>query len=95
MNESKALNPAPPSTGIPAPQPSLGAILWIAWFSVREMVRRRRLLALALINLLPLEHHAGGDLCGVQHRLERDAAREAHGLHAGDEAGGDVCIAGR
>ena len=54
MNESKAIRPAPLSTGEPAPQPSLGAILWIAWFSVREMVRRRRLLALALINLLPV-----------------------------------------
>ncbi|MBU8872030.1 MAG: ABC transporter permease [Gemmatimonadales bacterium] len=39
---------------MPAPMPSLGAILWIAWFSFREMARRRRLISLGLINLLPV-----------------------------------------
>jgi len=34
--------------------PSGGAILWLAWFSVREMLRRRRILSLALINLIPV-----------------------------------------
>ncbi len=36
------------------PLPSLNAILWIAWFSFREMSRRRRLVSLGLINLLPV-----------------------------------------
>jgi ABC-2 type transport system permease protein len=54
MNESKAFHPGPVSTGEPAAQPSLSAILWIAWFSVREMARRKRLISLALINLLPV-----------------------------------------
>lgn len=39
---------------VPAPLPSLGAVLWIAWFSFREMGRRRRLISLGLINLLPV-----------------------------------------
>ena len=39
---------------MPPPLPSLGAILWIAWFSFREMGRRRRLISLGLINLLPV-----------------------------------------
>ena len=38
----------------PRPLPSLSAIFWIAWFSFREMSRRRRLISLALINLLPV-----------------------------------------
>jgi len=29
-------------------------MLWLAWFSVREMARRRRLISLAAINLLPV-----------------------------------------
>ena len=33
---------------------SLAAAGWLAWFSVREMARRRRLIALGLINLLPV-----------------------------------------
>ncbi len=36
------------------PLSSLSAVLWIAWFSLREMSRRRRLLSLAAINLLPV-----------------------------------------
>ncbi len=36
------------------PLPSLNAILWIAWFSFREMSRRKRLVSLGLINLLPV-----------------------------------------
>ena len=38
----------------PRPLPSLSAVFWIAWFSFREMSRRRRLISLALINLLPV-----------------------------------------
>lgn len=36
------------------PLPSVQAALWIAWFSLREMARRRRLISLGLINLLPV-----------------------------------------
>ena len=36
------------------PLPSLGAMLWIAWFALREMSRRRRLISLGAINLLPV-----------------------------------------
>jgi len=54
MNITKALNPVSASAGEPKAQPSLGAILWIAWFSVREMARRKRLISLALINMLPV-----------------------------------------
>jgi ABC-2 type transport system permease protein len=54
MNDTKAIHPSPAVSGEPAAQPSLGAILWIAWFSVREMARRKRLISLALINLLPV-----------------------------------------
>ncbi len=38
----------------PRPLPSAQAVLWTAWYSVREMARRRRLVALAAINLLPV-----------------------------------------
>ncbi len=38
----------------PTPLPSLMAVLWLAWFSFREMSRRKRLLGLAMINLLPV-----------------------------------------
>ncbi len=34
--------------------PSFGAVLWIGWFSLREMSRRRRLFSLMAINLLPV-----------------------------------------
>jgi len=54
MTEAKAITRTHPAEGIPKPQPSLGAVLWIAWFSVREMARRRRLISLGLINLLPV-----------------------------------------
>lgn len=54
MNQTKAINPSSVSAGQPPAQPSVGAILWIAWFSVREMARRKRLISLALINLLPV-----------------------------------------
>ena len=46
--------PAAEYRQMPAPLPSWGAILWIAWFSFREMARRRRLISLGLINLLPV-----------------------------------------
>lgn len=36
------------------PEGSLRAAGWLAWFSLREMARRRRLVALVLINLLPV-----------------------------------------
>jgi len=36
------------------PLPSVQAILWLAWFSFREMSRRKRLLSLSAINLLPV-----------------------------------------
>jgi hypothetical protein len=36
------------------PLPILVASFWIGWFSFREMVRRRRLLALGLVMLLPV-----------------------------------------
>jgi len=42
------------SNVIEAPLPSAGAILWIGWYSIREMARRRRLISLAAINLLPV-----------------------------------------
>ena len=38
----------------PAPLPSVPVIFWIGWFSFREMVRRRRLISLALLSLLPV-----------------------------------------
>ncbi len=43
-----------PPSGESRPLPSLNAILWIAWFSFREMSRRKRLVSLGLINLLPV-----------------------------------------
>lgn len=36
------------------PEGSLKAAGWLAWYSVREMARRRRLVALVLINLVPV-----------------------------------------
>jgi hypothetical protein len=41
-------------SGSVSPLSSLSGVLWIAWFSLREMSRRRRLLSLAAINLLPV-----------------------------------------
>lgn len=38
----------------PKPLPSVSAVIWIAWFSFREMSRRRRLISLGLISLLPV-----------------------------------------
>lgn len=45
---------ASPTAAAPTPLPSVRAVLWIAWFSLREMARRRRLISLGLINLLPV-----------------------------------------
>lgn len=42
-----------PGTSV-TPLPTLGSLLWIAWFSLREMSRRRRLISLGAINLLPV-----------------------------------------
>ncbi len=55
MHESD-LSPADdPGTGkMPTPLPGLPAAGWIAWFSLREMARRKRLVSLGLINLLPV-----------------------------------------
>lgn len=44
----------PPAAASTVPLPSLSAILWLAWFSFREMVRRKRLFGLAAINLIPV-----------------------------------------
>ena len=54
MNQTNAMSPASAAKGGPDPQPTLPTILWIAWFSGREMARRKWLLSLAMINLLPV-----------------------------------------
>ncbi|MCK9995964.1 MAG: ABC transporter permease [Candidatus Krumholzibacteria bacterium] len=54
MNETKVIDTGPVSVGDPSPRPTLSTILWIAWFSGREMARRKWLLSLAMINLLPV-----------------------------------------
>ena len=51
VNESPTTAHAP---DVPRPLSSLPAALWIAWFSMREMARRRRLISLGLLNLLPV-----------------------------------------
>ena len=54
MNQTDAMkvpDGAPTST---TPQPNIPTILWIAWFTGREMARRKWLLSLAMINLLPV-----------------------------------------
>ncbi len=38
----------------PSALPSVGAVLWICWFSLREMSRRRRLFSLGAISMLPV-----------------------------------------
>ncbi len=48
------VNPAGRAQQLVTPLPNLTAMLWIAWFSLREMSRRRRLISLAAINLLPV-----------------------------------------
>ena len=42
------------ASGLPPPLPSLPAAAWIAWYSFREMARRRRLISLGLIMALPV-----------------------------------------
>jgi ABC-2 type transport system permease protein len=55
MSETMDYKPQPIDLSqAPKPLPSLGAVSWIAWFSLREMSRRRRLLSLGAINLLPV-----------------------------------------
>lgn len=55
MSDTMEYKPQPLALdGDPKPLPSLPAVLWIAWFSLREMSRRRRLISLAAINLLPV-----------------------------------------
>jgi len=55
MSETMDYQPQPIDRNkAPRPLPSLGAVSWIAWFSLREMSRRRRLLSLGAINLLPV-----------------------------------------
>jgi hypothetical protein len=49
-----ATNPALPPDIDVRPQGSFAAAGWLAWFSLREMVRRRRLISLSLISLLPV-----------------------------------------
>lgn len=52
MTVNPQISSAPVSE--PAPLASGRAVFWIAWFSFREMVRRRRLISLSLISLLPV-----------------------------------------
>ena len=58
MNMSDTTSSSVSAVGTPSalvsPLPSVTAILWIAWFSLREMSRRKRLLSLGAINLLPV-----------------------------------------
>lgn len=49
-----ATNTAAPAANDVQPQGSFAAAGWLAWFSLREMARRRRLVSLVLINLLPV-----------------------------------------
>lgn len=49
-----ATNPASPPDIDVRPQGSFAAAGWLAWFSLREMARRRRLVSLSLISLLPV-----------------------------------------
>jgi len=54
-NVNETVTTIPKSTAAePRALPSLPAALWIAWFSMREMARRRRLVSLGLLNLLPV-----------------------------------------
>lgn len=55
MSENMDYKPQPIDLNkAPTPLPSMGAVSWIAFFSLREMSRRRRLLSLGAINLLPV-----------------------------------------
>ncbi len=49
-----AADAVPPSVDDARPEGSLKAAAWLAWFSLREMARRRRLVALVLMNLVPV-----------------------------------------
>ena len=58
-NDQTGTTPAAPATDFapaaaPAPLPSLTAVTWLAWFSFREMSRRRVLVFLSLISLVPV-----------------------------------------
>ena len=48
------VNPAGQAQTLVTPLPNLTAMLWIAWFSLREMSRRKRIISLGAINLLPV-----------------------------------------
>lgn len=54
MTEATTDARAPSTAADPRPLPSPGAIGWLAWFSFREMVRRKRLFGLSAINLIPV-----------------------------------------
>ncbi len=55
MQQNDSLSPARSRHDrAPDPLPSPGAVAWIAWYSLREMARRKRLVSLGLINLLPV-----------------------------------------
>ena len=54
LNETATTTDPAAVAGEPRALPSLPAVLWIAWFSMREMVRRRRLVSMGLLNLLPV-----------------------------------------
>lgn len=49
-----AAEAAPAIDGEARPEGSLKAVGWLAWYSIREMARRRRLVALVLMNLVPV-----------------------------------------
>ena len=48
------INPAGQAQTLVTPLSNLTAMLWIAWFSLREMSRRKRIISLGAINLLPV-----------------------------------------
>jgi ABC-2 type transport system permease protein len=56
MNDTtvQEVNPAGRAQTQVTPLPNLTAMLWIAWFSLREMSRRKRIISLGAINLLPV-----------------------------------------
>ena len=54
MNQTDAMKVPDRAPAPTTPQPNIPTILWIAWFTGREMARRKWLLSLAMINLLPV-----------------------------------------
>lgn len=54
MNQTHAMKPGSQMPAETNPQPTIPTLLWITWFTGREMARRKWLLSLAMINLLPV-----------------------------------------